>query len=141
MTSLPIFQGLVFDENDQLVEVSYVGEEPCYVVDDYGFQRHISSEYVDRQVLGKMKEMIQGNEDLLVDQAVKMLGQDDIFTMAIIQNQLKQIDQQFETILTSGIPEEGRAYMGMMGFKIIIDVHGDIIRLEQPGKLESDGEE
>lgn len=141
MMQQPIFQGLVFDENDRLVDIQYVGNEPCYVVDDTGFQRHIPSEYVDRQVLARMKDMIQGNEDLLVEQAVKMLGQDDIFTMAIIQNQLKQIDQQFETILNSGIPEEGRAYMGMMGFKIIIDIHGDIISLEQPGRIENDGEE
>ena len=133
MTHSPIFQGLIYDEADQVVEVSYVGDEPCYVVDDSGFQRHISSEYVDWQVLEKMKETIQGHEELLIEQTAKMLGQEDIFTLAMIQNQLKKIDQQLETIFTTGIPEEGRTYMGMMGFKIIINMHGEVINLEQPG--------
>ncbi len=140
MTYRPIFRGLVYDEADQVVEVSYVGDEPCYVVDDSGFQRHISSEYVDRQVLDKMKETIQGHEELLVEQTAKMLGQEDIFTLAMIQNQLKNIDQQLDTILTNGIPEEGKTYMGMMGFKIIINVHGEVTNVVQPGIPGSDEE-
>lgn len=134
-----LFAGLVVDENDQVVEVAYVGSDPCYVVNDAGFRRHIPSEQVDRQVLETMKEMVQGHEDALTEQTAKMLGQDDIFTRAIIQNQLKQIDQQFEQILQRGIPEEGRAYMGMMGFRVVINVHGDVVRLEQPG-ANPDGE-
>ena len=34
----PLFAGLVVDEYDNAVEVAYVGEEPCYVVDDRGFE-------------------------------------------------------------------------------------------------------
>ena len=140
MTYRPIFRGLIYDETDQVVEVAYVGDEPCYIVDDYGFQRHISSEYVDRQVLEKMKETIQGHEELLVEQTAKMLGQEDIFTLAMIQNQLKNIDQQLDTILTNGIPEEGKTYMGMMGFKIIINVHGEVTNVVQPGIASTDEE-
>ncbi len=128
-----LFAGLVVDENDRPVEVSYVGDEPCYVVDDAGFHRHIPSEQVDRQVLKMMSEMIEGNEDLLADQAAKMLGQDDIFSRAILESQLKNIDKQFDAVIESGIPEEGRAYMGMMGFRIRINVHGEVTELNQPG--------
>jgi len=31
-----------------------------------------------------------------------------------------------------GIPEESRAYMGMLGFKIVINIHGDVVKLDQP---------
>jgi hypothetical protein len=103
-----LFDGLVVDENDQAVSVNYVGDEPCYVVDDAGFLRHIPTQEVDRQVLQIMFEMIQGSEGLLSEQAAKMLGQEDIFTKAMIENQLKQMDKQFDTILNTGIPEEGR---------------------------------
>ena len=48
MAYQPLFQGLVFDEFDQPVDVTIVGDEPCYVVNDAGFHRHISSESVDR---------------------------------------------------------------------------------------------
>lgn len=133
MPRQPLFAGLVNDENNAPVGVSYVGGEPCYVVNDAGFKRHIPSEQVDRQVLIIMKEQVKGHEDILSEQTARMLGQEDIFTLAMIQNQLKNIDQQLEALLENGIPESGRAYMGMMGFRIIINVHGDVIRVEQPG--------
>lgn len=138
MTYKPIFSGLVIDEHDRPVDVVYVGDEPCYVVDDAGFRRHISSEHVDRQVLDLMSESIQGHEDIIGEQAAKMLGQEDIFSIAMIANQLKNLDQQFENIMEAGIPEEARAYLGMMGFRIRINVHGDVIEVEQPGIVDPD---
>ena len=84
--------------------------------------------------------MIEGNEDQLADQTAKMLGQDDIFSRALIENQLKNLDQQFEAVLKTGIPEEGRAYMGMMGFRIRINVHGEVLEVIQPGTTASDDE-
>ena len=83
-----------------------------------------------------MSEMIEGNEDLLADQAAKMLGQEDIFSRAILESQLKNIDKQFDAVIESGIPEEGRAYMGMMGLRIRINVHGEVTELHQPGMTE-----
>jgi hypothetical protein len=136
MTKKPVFAGLVFDENDNPAETAYVGDEPCYVVDDAGFRRHIPAEHVDMQVLKAMQEMIKGNEDLLSEQAAKMLGQDDIFSRAMIETQLKQMDQQFDQLLETGIPEETRAYIGMTGFRIRIDLHGDVIDIEQPGMID-----
>ena len=141
MSQQPLFAGLVFDESYNLVEVTYVGGEPFYVVDDAGFLRHIPSEQVDRQVLQAMRELIEGHEGILSEQTAKMLGQEDIFTRAMIETQLKNIDQQFDNLFESGIPEEGRAYMGMMGFRITIDVHGDVIDIDQPGMISPEDEE
>jgi hypothetical protein len=138
MSAGPLFAGLVFDENDQLVETTMVGEDPCYIVDDAGFRRHISSEKVDRQVLNKLGEQIEGHEDILSEQAAKMLGQDDLFSRAIFLEQFKNIDRQFEQLLQEGLPEEGRAYMGMTGFKIIINHHGEVLEVEQPGMIADD---
>jgi hypothetical protein len=135
-----LFAGLVVDENETPVEVVFVGDEPCYVVNDAGFLRHIPSEQVDRQVLQSMQQMIEGHEGLISDQAAKMLGQEDIFTRAMLENQLKNMDKQFETILTTGIPEDGRAYMGLMGFKVKINVHGEVLEVNQPGMVDPDEE-
>ncbi len=138
MSKHPLFAGLIVDENGNPVEVAYVGNEPCYVVDDAGFRRHIPTEQVDLQVLNAIQESIKGNESLLSEQAAKMLGQDDIFSRAMIETQLKQMDQQFEKLLQTGIPEEARAYIGMTGFRIRIDVHGEVIDIEQPGMIDPD---
>ena len=140
MARQALFAGLVVDEFDRAVETAFVGSDPCYVIDDDGFRRHISAEKIDRVVLKQMGEMIEGHEDLLGEQTAKMLGQDDIFSRAMIDHQLKNIEQQFDTIMETGIPEDGRAYMGMMGFRIVINVHGEVIRLEQP-EAPDDGEE
>jgi hypothetical protein len=138
MPKQAIFAGLIVDEFGKPVEATYVGDEPMYVVNDRGFRRHIPSEQVDRQVLQMMTDQIKGKEDLLGEQTAKMLGQDDIFSRAMILNQLKHIDQQIDQIFTTGIPEEGRAYMGMMGFKVIINVHGEVVGVEQPGMAADD---
>ena len=135
MASQALFEGLVVDEFDQPVGLVYVGDEPCYVVDDNGFLRHIPSEQVDRQVLDAMHQMIEGHEDLLSQQAAKMLGQEDVFSVAMLANQLKQIEDQFETLLNTGIPEDARSYMGMMGFRVRINHHGEVLEVEQPGMI------
>ena len=140
MPRQPLFEGLVIDEFDQPVGTAFVGEDPCYVVNDAGFRRHIPSEQVDRQVLESMRNMIQGNEDLLAEQAAKMLGQEDPFSKAMLEKQLRQIEQQFDLVLKSGIPESGRAYMGMMGFQIRINLHGEVLEVIQPGMIDPDQE-
>jgi hypothetical protein len=133
MAHKAIFEGLVYSINDKPVGITYIGEEPCYVVDDNGFLRHIPCEQVDRQVLDVMKSQIENHEEVITEQTSKMLGQEDIFTRAIIQNQLENIDQQLEQLFQTGLPESGRTYLGMMGFKVVIDVHGNVIKVEQPG--------
>jgi len=127
-----LFEGLIVDEFGRQVTTAYVGDDSCYVIDDNGFSKHILSEQVDCQVLEMMREQMAGKEDLLSEQTAKMLGTDDIFSRAMIETQLKNIDQQFDNLLDMGIPEESRAYMGMLGFKIVINIHGEVVKLDQP---------
>lgn len=132
----PLFAGLVVDEFDKPVAFALVGEEPMYVVDDAGFKRHIPSEQVDKAVLQQMADMIEGHEDELSKQAATMMGQDDIFSQAILENQLLNIDERFDELLQAGIPEEGRAYLGMAGFKVRINLHGELLEIVQPGVVD-----
>jgi len=138
MTSQPLFSGLIFDLEDRPVETAYVGQDPCYVVDDAGFKRHIPSEQVDCQVLNFLKEQIEGHEEIISEQAAKMTGQDDIFSRAILLEQLKNIDKQFGQMLEQGLPQESRTYMGMTGFKIVINHHGEVVEVNQPGMIADD---
>lgn len=139
MPKTPLFSGLVFDEFSRPVETALVGDEPCYVVNDAGFRRHIPSEQVDKQVLGQIADLMKGSEDLISEQTAKMLGQEDVFTKAAIEQQLKNIDKQFDQLMLAGIPEDMRAYLGMMGFKVIINMHGEVLKVDQPG-VASDGD-
>jgi hypothetical protein len=141
MPRQPLFSGLVVDENGKPADTALVGGEPCYVVDDAGFLRHIPSEQVDRVVLTQIAEMMRGSEDFLSEQAAKMIGQEDIFTKAMLETQLKNIDQQFDQLLQIGLPEDTRFYLGMVGFKVVINVHGEVVRVEQPNAPNAEGDE
>ena len=141
MPRQPLFAGLVIDEFGNVAESALIGDEPCYVVDDAGFRRHIPAEQVDRQVLGQITESMKGSEEYLSEQTAKMLGQEDIFSKAMIEQQLKNIDKQLDQLMQVGIPEDMRAYLGMTGFRIIINVHGEVVRVEQPGIASDEGDE
>ena len=139
MAKHALFTGLVADPLGEPVEVAAVGGEAFYVLDDDGFKRHIESEGVDRQVLARFAEFIRGNEDLVSEGTMKALGQEDLFTKAIIDNSLRNLEKQFERLIETGLPEEVRAWMGMLGFQVLIDAHGEVIEVRQPTGPENGG--
>jgi hypothetical protein len=130
MAQQTLFSGLVYDEHEVLVESAIVGGEAFYVIDDNGFRRHIDAEDVDRQVLGIFLEQLQDNKEMAVEQALKFMGKDDLFTKAAIDASMRNIDM--DQIIAQGIPEQARNMMGMLGFRIIINLHGELIRMDQP---------
>ena len=140
MTTQPLFAGLVFDENDRPLGVAFIGSEPAYVIDDAGFHRHVPSEQIDSAVLNEIKKLIQGNEGFLSEQAAKMMGAEDPFSKAMIETQFKHIDKQFEMLFQVGIPEDMRVYLGMIGFKVIVDYHGNVLEVRQAGAIDDGGE-
>ncbi|MCJ7569201.1 MAG: hypothetical protein MUO58_16920 [Anaerolineales bacterium] len=141
MAQHSLFAGLVVDEDDNAVDAVFVGGDLFYVVDDGGFLRHIESEYVDRQVLDHLQEMVKGHEDMISEGTMKMIGQEDIFTKAAIETSLQNMDSQFDALIQSGLPEDMRTYLGMMGFRVVINLHGEVLRIEQPGAGLDPGEE
>ena len=127
-----LFEGLVFDTNDQPLSVTLVGDDPSYVLDDDGFLRHIPAEEVDQQVWDTLTSGISGNEDFLSEQTAKILGQEDIFSIAVIRQQLENSQAQFEQLRSTGLPQDMRNYLGMTGFRIVVDFHGDVVEIKQP---------
>jgi len=139
MTRQALFVGLVFDEFDRPLEGGSIGSDPAYIINDDGFRRHIPAEQIDRVILNEIKKLIQGNEGLLSEQAAKMMGADDLFSRAMIENQLKNIDKQFDMLFEVGIPEDMRAYLGMSGFKVMVDYHGQVLEVRPGGGAGDDG--
>ena len=123
-----LFAGLVFNEEDQPTEVVYVGDEPHYVILDAGFRRHVESEHVDRQVLHWLQEQFFANQELITEGIMEMMGKDDLFTKAMIDASMQNMDQ----VIEHGIPEDAHTWLGMFGFRIIVDIHGDVVRTELP---------
>ena len=136
MTETPhrraIFEGLVFDEDGRPLEVALLGDQAYYVIDDAGFRRHVESAQIDRQVLESMQAQIDENKEAVEESMLRMLGQDDLFTKTAIDTSLTHVDR----LMQNGIPAEARQWLGMMGFRIVVDVHGEVVRVEGGGIVE-----
>jgi hypothetical protein len=128
MAKSAMFGGLVVDENGKPADVAFVGENACYVVMDEDFKRHIDAEQVDVQVLRFMREQVDDNRDLAVGQMLQMMGKDDIFTKAAVESSINNIEKQ----VGQPIPEDARQWLGMLGFKIVIDFHGNVTDIQMP---------
>lgn len=130
MAKRALFPELVYDENGNPVETTTIGDEAHYVIDDNGFKRHVSSEKIDRQVLAVFLAQLEDNKEMAVEQMLNMMGKDDLFTKAAIDASLRNVDM--DQIIAQGVPAQARNMLGMMGFRIIVDYHGDLVRLDQP---------
>ena len=91
----------------------------------------MDAEKIDRSIFKEMTSWVKGHEDVIGKEAAKMMGQDDLFTTAQMINELKNIDHQIDKMMQAGFPQEQKSYMGMMGFKVIIDYHGDLVEVCQ----------
>ena len=138
MAMKAIFEGLVFDENENPADVKNIGNEAFYVVDDDGFLRHIPAEDVDRQIIEQLKKQFDENKDAIIEQSAKLLGIEDPFSQAAMASKLGDFDQQYDLLKMVGIPENDRMFLGMAGFKVIIDIHGNLVEFHQPSQHEEE---
>jgi hypothetical protein len=136
MSNKALFAGLVVDENGQPLEVANIGDEAQYVIDDNGFRRHIDAEAIDRQVLGQLQSQIEANKDAVEQGLMKMMGSEDIFTKAAIDKSIQNMDQ----VLNQGLPDDARQMLGMMGFRVVVNYHGEVLRIDQPGVADDSDE-
>lgn len=126
-----LFAGLVYDEDGKLVETTYVGSEPNYIILDGDFKRHVAAEVIDRQVVEWIQQQAAANKELVSSQLMHMLGKDDLFTKAMIDSSITHMDEQ---VLRQGLPDDARTMLGMMGFKIIVNIHGELVKLDVPAQ-------
>jgi len=125
-----LFSGLVHSEDGQLLETTFIGDEAHYVLLDDGFKRHILAESVDRQVVGWLRGQAIANKEMVSENMMELLGKDDLFTKAMIISNINKIDE----VVDEGIPDDARTILGMMGFRVIVNLHGELVALKLPGQ-------
>ena len=138
MSKTALFAGLVVDEGDRSLETTLVGEEAFYIVDDDGFRRHVPAEEIDKTVLAELRDQIMENRDAVTQGALQMMGADDLFSKAMIDSSLKNIDSNFAKLMDQGLPEQARQWLGMLGFRIVVNYHGEVVRMDSPGVAGTD---
>jgi len=132
MSRTALFEGLVFDEDGHTLATARVGDEAFYIVDDAGFKRHVPAEEIDRVILGQLRGQILDNKQAVAEGAMKMMGAEDLFTKAMIDSSLNNIDENFRKLMDMGLPESARQWLGMLGFKITVNYHGEIVDTNWP---------
>ena len=135
-TRQPFFAGLVYNEEGQSVQVAQVGDEPCYAIPDGDFLRHVEAITVDRQVIALLKERLMPLKDALVEGVLQMTGSGDPFSRAAVEMGLENMERLLEPGVSP--PEDMRLALWMSGFRIIVNVHGDVVRVEVPGLEEGE---
>jgi hypothetical protein len=125
-----LFADLVFNEEGLPVKEVSVGGVPHYAVPDGDFLRHVEAKYLDRQVVALIQERILAVRDAVTEGVMHMLGQDDLFTQASVEHAIEHLDRILEP---GGVDvDELRTALWMTGFRVTVDVHGDVTQLE-PG--------
>jgi hypothetical protein len=130
-TRRALFADLVFNEEGLPARAVYVGQTPHYAVPDGDFLRHVEAMYVDRQIVGMIKERIMAIRDIVTEGVIHMLGQEDLFTRASIEHAIENMDRVLDSDNVD--VDELRTALWMTGFRATVDVHGDVVHLEVPG--------
>lgn len=131
---MAFFEGLVETEEGLPVTVREVGGVSYYVIDDQGFLRHVEAAEVDRPVLAQFLAQLKEHQDEASAAMLRLLGQDDLFTKAMVDASIRNID--LDQVLAQHLPDETRQWLGMLGFRVVINIHGEVVRVELPAAPE-----
>jgi hypothetical protein len=89
-------------------------------------------------VIEWLQRQAEANKELVSQNVMTMLGKDDLFTKAMIDSSINRMGE----IMEQGLPSDARLMLGMMGFRIIVNLHGEVIDLKMPAQeLPDDGGE
>ena len=126
-----LFADLVFNEEGERAQVTSIGGEPFYAVPEDDFLRHVEAAYVDRQIVEALQERLREHREIITEGAIQMLGEETLFTRASIEHAIENLDR----ILQPGAVDrdELRTALWMAGFRAVVDVHGDLVRIDAPG--------
>jgi hypothetical protein len=129
---------LVETEDGVPVGVATVGGEDFYVIDDQGFKRHVDAASIDKVILSQLLGQVQEHRDEASQAMMKMMGSEDLFTKAAVDATIKNVSA--EQVVGQRLPPEARQWLGMLGFRIVVDYRGEIVRVDMPAAPEVDDE-
>jgi hypothetical protein len=133
----PLFEGLVFSEDGRAARAASVGGVPHYAIPDGDFLRHVEADRIDHEFILLLQERARPVQDEVAEAIARRLGQNGLFTAASVRHAIENLG----AVLQSGRVDLGalRTALRTAGLRVIVDVHGNVVRVELPGWAESDG--
>jgi len=129
-----LFPGLVYNEAGEPAEVAYIGGVAHYAIPDAGFMRHVEAYQIDSAVIAHLKEQITSMQEEVVRGMLQLLQKDDIFTKAALDASIRNLEQN----IRQGDPNQWVPWLKLFGFRIVVDVHGEIVEIIYPQQPEED---
>jgi hypothetical protein len=84
-----------------------------------------------------MRDQVQDNRQLAVGAMLDMMGKDDLFTKAAVESSIDHMEEA----VGQPIPEDARQWLGMLGFRIVIDFRGEVIDIQLPAAAAGEDDE
>lgn len=122
------FEHLVYDPVGQSVPVKKIGGSDFYVVVEDSFDYHIAAQKVDAAVWNTLKSHFQRAKEDHLPAALEAMGVEDPFTLAAYESAIDNIGSA-ESL---SIAQEHKDMLALMGFRIVIDYHGDVQEVVMP---------
>jgi hypothetical protein len=132
-----LFEGLVYNESGEAAQVVRIGGVAHYAVPDGGFLCHVEASAVDNEVLASIKSQITGNQDLVIRGVLEMMGKDDLFSKAAVEASIQNMEQN----IRQSDPSQWLPWLRFMGFRVVVNVHGEIVELIYPTQAAPDDDE
>lgn len=130
MMATAAFAGLVHSTQDKPVPVKRIGPNDFYVVTEDGFDWHIEADKVDAAVWKQLKEQFQQLKGGILPDVLDAMGQGDPFTVAAYEAAIDNLGNAENMFI---LPEH-RDILALVGFRIIIDYHGDVWEIQMPAQ-------
>ena len=83
---------------------------------------------MDDAVIAQLQEQITSMQDEVVQGMLEMLGKKDLFTKAAIDASIRNLDQG----IRQSDPEQWVPWLQLFGFRVMVDVHGEVVELIYP---------
>ena len=131
-----LFAGLVYNEEGQPAEVTYIGGVAHYAIPDDGFMRHVEASRIDGAVIAQIKAQITSNQEEVVRGMMQMMGKDDLFTKAAIDASIRNMEQN----IRQSDSNQWLPWLRLMGFRVVVNVHGEVVQVMYPSQADEDGE-
>jgi hypothetical protein len=131
-----LFEGLVYNETGQAAQVVWIGGVAHYAIPDDGFLRHVEAASIDSKVLASIKSQITANQDQVIRGVLEMMGKDDLFSKAAVESSILNMEQN----IRQSDPSQWLPWLRFMGFRVVVNVHGEVVELNYPTQAASDDE-
>jgi hypothetical protein len=97
----------------------------------------VEASTIDSKVLASIKGQITANQDQVIRGVLEMMGKDDLFSKAAVESSIINMEQN----IRQSDPSQWLPWLRFMGFRVIVNVHGEVVELTYPTQTASDDDE